>query len=98
MCYNFMSFYLLLNVTMDVYLLQINLTSEQYFTVRQTQKVYKNNKYFVLHQCVPNKHFQGSIQTHTLRSETIFGKQKPFKNDEKCFLFHLKVNKSVYIA
>ena len=26
----------------------------------------------------------------TLRSETIFDNWKPFKNDEKCFLFHLK--------
>ena len=26
----------------------------------------------------------------TLRSETIFGNWKPFKNDEKCFLFRLK--------
>ena len=26
----------------------------------------------------------------TLRSEKIFGNWKPFKNDEKCFLFHLK--------
>ena len=23
-------------------------------------------------------------------SETIFGKQKPFKDDEDCFLFHAK--------
>ena len=26
----------------------------------------------------------------TLKSETIFAVQKPFKNVEKCFLFHLK--------
>ena len=26
----------------------------------------------------------------TLGSETIFDNWKPFKNDEKCFLFHLK--------
>ena len=26
----------------------------------------------------------------TLRPETVFGNWKPFKNDEKCFLFHLK--------
>ena len=26
----------------------------------------------------------------TLRSDTIFGYWKPFKNDEECFLFHLK--------
>ena len=26
----------------------------------------------------------------TLRSETTFGNWKPFKNDEKWFLFHLK--------
>ena len=26
----------------------------------------------------------------TLRSEKIFGNWKPFKNDDKCFLFHLK--------
>ena len=26
----------------------------------------------------------------TLRSETIFGNSKPFKNDEKHFLFHLR--------
>ena len=25
-----------------------------------------------------------------LRSETIFGIWKPFKKDEKCFLFHIK--------
>ena len=25
-----------------------------------------------------------------LVSETIFANWKPFKNDEKCFLFHLK--------
>ena len=31
------------------------------------------------------------IWRHTLRSETIFCKWKPYKNDEKCFLFHLKV-------
>ena len=24
------------------------------------------------------------------KSETIFDKRKPFKNDEQCFLFHLK--------
>ena len=29
-------------------------------------------------------------QRSTLRSETIFGNWKPFTNDEKCFLFHLK--------
>ena len=26
----------------------------------------------------------------TVRSEEIISKGKPFKNDEKCFLFHLK--------
>ena len=30
------------------------------------------------------------IYRRTLRSETIFSSWKPFKNDEKCFLFHLK--------
>ena len=30
------------------------------------------------------------LKAHTLRSETIFGNCKPFKNDEKRFLFHLK--------
>ena len=30
-------------------------------------------------------------ERRTLRSETIFGIWKPFKKDEKCFLFHLKV-------
>ena len=30
------------------------------------------------------------IIRHTLRSEVIFGNWKPFENDEKCFLFHLK--------
>ena len=30
------------------------------------------------------------ILRHTLRSETIFYNGKPFKYDEKCFLFHLK--------
>ena len=25
-----------------------------------------------------------------LKSDIIFGNWKPFKNDEKCFLFHLK--------
>ena len=30
------------------------------------------------------------IKKRTLRSETIFGYWKSFKNDEKCFLFHLK--------
>ena len=29
-------------------------------------------------------------QRCTLRSEIIFGNRKPFKNSEKCFLFHLK--------
>ena len=29
-------------------------------------------------------------QRRTLRSETIFGNWKPFKNNDKCFLFHLK--------
>ena len=27
---------------------------------------------------------------HTLRSETFFNNWKPFKNNQKCFLFHLK--------
>ena len=27
---------------------------------------------------------------YTLKSEPIFGNWKPFKNDEKCSLFHLK--------
>ena len=30
-------------------------------------------------------------QRRTLRSETIFGNWKPFKNDEECFLFHLEI-------
>ena len=30
------------------------------------------------------------FQRRTLRSETIFGNRKSFKNDEKCFLLHLK--------
>ena len=33
------------------------------------------------------------VETHmmfTLRSENIFDKLKSFKNDEKCFLFHLR--------
>ena len=30
------------------------------------------------------------IERRTLRSVDIFGNWKPFKNDEKCFLFHLK--------
>ena len=29
-------------------------------------------------------------QRCTLRSETVFDNWKTFKNDEKCFLFHLK--------
>ena len=29
------------------------------------------------------------LKAHS-RSETIFGKWKPLKNNEKCFLFHLK--------
>ena len=29
-------------------------------------------------------------QMRTLRYNTIFAIWKPFKNDEKCFLFHLK--------
>ena len=28
------------------------------------------------------------IVKYTLRSDTIFGNWKPFKNDEKCFLFY----------
>ena len=28
----------------------------------------------------------------TIRSDTIFCKRKPFKNDEKCFLFYLKTS------
>ena len=31
----------------------------------------------------------------TLRSETTFGKWKSFKNDEKCFLFHLNMRKII---
>ena len=31
-----------------------------------------------------------SVLRHNLRSETMFGKLKPFKNDEKYFSFHLK--------
>ena len=31
-----------------------------------------------------------AILRRTLRSETVFGNLKPFKNDEKYFLFHLK--------
>ena len=33
-----------------------------------------------------------SVRTErrTQRSETIFDNWKPFKNDEKCFLFHLE--------
>ena len=30
-----------------------------------------------------------SFLSHTLWSETIFANRTPFKNDEKCFLFHL---------
>ena len=30
------------------------------------------------------------LKRRTLMSETNFGNWKPFKNDEKCFLFHLK--------
>ena len=37
-----------------------------------------------------NGRFVSRTQKRTLRSETIFDKWKPFKNDEKCFLFHLK--------
>ena len=29
---------------------------------------------------------------HTLKSEIIYGNWKPFKNDEKCFLFHLEIS------
>ena len=31
-----------------------------------------------------------SLKAHTVRSETVFGNWKPFKNDEKWFLFHFK--------
>ena len=31
-----------------------------------------------------------SVKAHSLRSVTIFGNCKSFKNVEKCFLFHLK--------
>ena len=30
------------------------------------------------------------LQRRTLRTGTIFGNWKPFKNDEKCILFHFK--------
>ena len=30
------------------------------------------------------------LKVHSLKPETIFGNWKPFKCDEKCFLFHLK--------
>ena len=29
-------------------------------------------------------------QRRTLRSETIFGSWKPFRSDEKCFLYYIK--------
>ena len=38
-----------------------------------------------------NSNYQKKLlKRRTLRSKTIFGKWKPFKNDDKCFLFHLK--------
>ena len=39
---------------------------------------------FMLHTCLD--FFKGC----TPKSESIFGNCMPFKNDEKCFLFHLK--------
>ena len=37
-----------------------------------------------------------NIQRRTLRSEIIFGDWNPFKNDEKCFLFHLKSSLRIF--
>ena len=39
------------------------------------------------------------MQRHTLRSKTIFGYRKLFKNDEKCLLFHRKssCSENIYI-
>ena len=36
---------------------------------------------------IPN---YNQYERRTLKYEAIFGNLKPFKNDEKCFLFHLK--------
>ena len=38
----------------------------------------------------PTKRVSTRAYRHILRSEKIFDNWKPFKNDEKCFLFHLK--------
>ena len=37
-----------------------------------------------------SKFMMSRSHDHTPRSETVFGNWKPFKSDEKCFLFHLK--------
>ena len=43
-----------------------------------------------LKQIIKNLEGESSTFRCTLRSETMFGGLKPLKNDEKCFLFHLK--------
>ena len=61
------------------------------------------NEFFLRQHCTKNEVFLlicfsvcgfgqaywGNSQRHTLRCETIYGDWKPFKNDEKRFLFHL---------
>ena len=42
---------------------------------------YRLQKYYIFSYCK---------NLNYLRSETNFGNRKPFKNDEKCFLFHFK--------
>ena len=58
----------------------------------EISKIFKNT-YFEEHprttadQMICNKNKSVSH----LKSETIFGNWKPFKNNEKCLLFHLKI-------
>ena len=47
---------------------------------------FKSNAWFLY----DIQHWTDMCQRRTLRSVTISGNEKSLKNDEKCFLFHLK--------
>ena len=63
------------------------------FTLRHWKKFLVSLKYgkteFILFRLTSIFNLGASWRC-TIRSEKIFSNWKPFKNDEKCFLFHLK--------
>ena len=58
---------------------------------KNNSKIIENNKQRVFIYVISSKQKVASATWRfTLRSETISDNCKPFKNDEKCFLFHMK--------